>query len=161
MFNLLVMPSVWGLFTMPTEVSGEKYGNARNGLEILWNTIIFLAPGKWLEGCQKISAAIRSLWLILEEYACLNFASKKSGTPARGHQVKQANSLCRMSESWARQMMRRTMVSQLREMRYMNLKHLKGVQPKTPTFARVMWSEKCGNNDTYRQCSHNHPDELM
>jgi len=32
--------------------------------------------------------------LILEEYARLNFASKKSGTPASGHHVKHINSLC-------------------------------------------------------------------
>ena len=41
----------------------------------------------------------KNLGLILEEYARLKKKKKKSGTPARGHQVKQANSLCRMSES--------------------------------------------------------------
>ena len=137
------MPSVWGLFTMPTEVSGKKYANARNGQEILWNTIIFLAPGKWLEGCQKISAAIRSLWLILEEYARLNFASKKSGTPASGHHVKHINSLCRTSEWWAGLMMRRTMVSQTTRCWYKNYDG-EGKLSGHRSWAKMILESSCG-----------------
>lgn len=80
-------------------------------------------PGKILENLisQKYGRLLiffcrhKDLGLILEEYARLNFASKKSGTPASGHHVKHINSLCRTSESWAGQMMRRTMVSQLQD----------------------------------------------
>ena len=105
------MPSVWGLFTMPTEVSGEKYGNARNGQEKSWKTLF----RRNTEGCWYFSADIRTQDWYLKNTPALTLQREKSGTPASGHHVKQANSLCRMSESWARQMMRRTMVSQLQD----------------------------------------------
>jgi len=61
---------------MPQKVSGKKYRNARNGQEILWNTTIFLASGKWLEGCRKNSAGI--VLAVLAVYARLNFAAGKA-----------------------------------------------------------------------------------
>ena len=38
---------------MPTEVSGEKYGNARNGQEKSWNTIFILASPELAEAIPK------------------------------------------------------------------------------------------------------------
>lgn len=91
MFNILVMPSCRGLFTMPPESEREEVlgmqGMARK-----------LSEKPYL--CANQESVLENLCrhntVVLAVYARLNFASKKPVAHQRGHHVKRPN--CYASE---------------------------------------------------------------
>ena len=65
---------------MPWEFGEGSAFNARNGKEILWNTIIFVDSRKWWKVAGKILQTSGTCDQYLQSTASIKFASKKCGT---------------------------------------------------------------------------------
>jgi hypothetical protein len=62
------------------EIERGKCQKARNGQEILWNTIIFVDSRKWWKAAGKILQTSGTCDQYLQSTASIKFASKKCGT---------------------------------------------------------------------------------